>query len=162
MMIYQLVPMIVLAGVVVIAFKMRAKLAVAAGEMYANEVAKLRADFAAARRPNEGDPACVVAMHRTMMRAQMFFVALSDQRLVVASHGLPTRVFDRDRSLELSVARKRFADRGNMQTMYSEGWEARVVLPGGESHAWRLYDAIEGYPEQRANLEAFLAATGAR
>jgi hypothetical protein len=70
-------------------------------------------------------------------------------------------VFDRGPGLSLVIARKTFADVGNTQTTSIDGWEAKVSLPGGETHVWRLHGSWDGYPEQPANLNAFLAATGA-
>ncbi len=81
-----------------------------------------------------------------------FLVGLTDQRLVLCELGTPTRSYDRNSGVQLAINKKRFVDSGNMQTTYSQGWEAHLSLPDGHSYMFRLYQDANGYPEQGQNL----------
>ena len=36
------------------------------------------------------------------------------------------------------------------------GWEASITLPAGEAYVCRVYDSLEGYPEQALELPRYL------
>ena len=153
---WQLVPILILAGVGAYVFLTRGKMRQAATQMYTEAMAGLRAQCAAERRAGESEPALVIALTRSFFKAKVFYVALTDQRLFLQEPPGAVRTFPRDATLKLAIKKKQFADVGNMQTTYSSGWEARVTLPGGEEHVWRLYDEWTGYADQARNLDAFL------
>jgi hypothetical protein len=152
---WQIFPIILLVGIGVYVLFMRGKRGAGAKQMYANGMAAISAAVAAQRRAGESDPACVMAVTRTTFKAKIFFLALTNHRLFVAESGGPARAFERS-NLSLSVARKTWADVGNMQTTYSDGWEARATLPGGENHVWRIYDSSDPQSADAQHIAAFL------
>jgi hypothetical protein len=155
---WQLFPVVMLLAVGGLVYVMRGKMQGAATQMYTEHIAQLRAECAARRRPGESDPVCLIAMTKSMFESRLFFVGLTDQQLVLHEPPAAARAFDRP-TVSLAVKKKSFADIGNTTATYSSGWEAQVTLPGGESHAWRIYEVWDGYGDQAANVAAFRRAT---
>ena len=158
---WQLLPFVLLVGVGAWVLFARGRMGQMAATLYGEAMAQLSAECADQRRPTESEAITVIALSRSLLRARVFYLGLTNQRLFVKEAPSPPRAFDRDASLALTIAKKRFADVGNMQTTFTSGWEARVALPNGEAHVWRLYDAWTGYEDQARNLDAFLRAAGA-
>jgi hypothetical protein len=48
-----------------------------------------------------------------------------------------------------------------MQTTISTGWQAKVSLPSGEKHVWRIYEHQEGHAGQAQGVQAFVTAFAA-
>lgn len=139
---YQLVPILMLAAVGVVFFLLRGKMGGMAKQMAAAQAASVdavRAQFSASRQAGESEIVCVHAQTRTMLKATLFVVGVTNHRLFLQQFGQPIRTFER-RALSLQVHAQKWTDQGNMQVTYSEGWEAKVTLPGGESHVWRIYE----------------------
>jgi hypothetical protein len=158
MQLYQIIPIVIVVLVAVYAVAFRNK--GGAGQMYAQGLAAIGAEARQQQRAGESEPACIMAMTRTTFKGKMFYLALTNQRLFIAEHGGSARGFERN-SLALQIERKRWADIGNMQTTYSEGWEARATLPGGESHVWRIYAATDPQSPDAQHLATFLHNVGA-
>ena len=157
---YQLLPIVLVIGVVAISFIMRGKLRGKASEMYANALTSLQADVANGRRPDEQQPIIFTAVERKMLSAKLFYCALSNRRMIVKQAGGDTNTFDRS-AVQLSIRAKTFADVGNMQTTYSSGWELTVGLPDRSTQKWRVYEQAEGIPEHAASVRALVTTLGA-
>lgn len=154
---WQLISMVLVVGVFAASFAMRKKLAGKAAAMYGGAMTELGAELASGRRPDEGAPICVVAIQRKMLSSKLYYVGLTNRRLVLKLAGGATRTFERE-VVQLAIKPKTFADVGNMQTTYSQGWELRIVLPDGEKHVWRVYDQAEGLAEHPAHVQALVAS----
>ena len=157
---YQVLPIVLVIGVVAISFALRGKLRGKASEMYANALSSLQADVASGRRPDEQQPIIFTAVERKMLSAKLYYVALSNRRMIIKLAGGDTQTFDRS-AVQLSIRAKTFADVGNMQTTYSSGWELSVALPDRTSHKWRVYEKAEGIPDHAANVHALVTTLGA-
>ncbi|HEU0035651.1 MAG TPA: hypothetical protein VFQ53_33800 [Kofleriaceae bacterium] len=147
-------------AVFVVSFVMRGKLRGKAAEMYGNAMTSLRADVANGRRPDEGEPICIVAIERKMLSSKLYYVAITNRRVIVKLAGGDTRSFDRSQ-VQLAIRAKTFADVGNMQTTYSRGWELAVALPDRTSYKWRVYDQAEGLPEHAQHVQALVGQLAA-
>ncbi len=159
---WQLFPILILIPVILFVIKSRGTMRAAAQDMYGTAMANLRAAVAAGAAPGEANPICVVGTERKMFSARMFFVGLTDRRLVLQEHAQPTRTFER-RAVQLAIAEKTFTDTGNMTTTISRGWELRLVLPDGTRHACRVYAQMDGIPDHPQHVQALVAAlAGAR
>jgi hypothetical protein len=154
---WQLISLVLVVGVFAVSFVMRGKLRGKAAEMYGGAMTALRGEVASGKRPDEGEPICFVAIQRKMLSSKIYYVGLTNRRLVLKLAGGETRAFDRH-TVELSIKAKTFADVGNMQTTYSKGWELSVTLPdNGGRHKWRVYDHAEGIADHGAHVEALVA-----
>lgn len=91
-------------------------------------------------------------MTKNMFGMKVFFMGITDKQFFFNEYGKPLRVFERNSDLSIRLKKRRFTDSGNMQTTISQGWEANVSLPGNESYKWRIYDSLDGYPEQLQHL----------
>ena len=160
MQIWQLLPIIILPVVIVAALVMRKRLGQQAQAMYAAETVRLRSAWAQQQQAGETEPAFVVAMTRSTFRAEMFMIAVTNRRLLLANAAGPLRSFEAG-TYSLRLQPKRWVDGGNTTTTYSEGLEGEFRC-GGESHTWRIYDAIEGYGPQAGCVQTLRAAVGAR
>jgi hypothetical protein len=143
----------VIIGLVVV---MRKRLGQQAQAIYAAEKERLRQQWALQRRDGETEPAFVVAMTRSMFKAEMFMLALTNRRLLLATISGPLRSFEPG-TYSLSLAPQRWVDGGNTSTTVSSGLEGKFQA-GVEQHTWRIYDAIEGYEEQPGCVHALRAA----
>jgi hypothetical protein len=117
----------------------------------------LRQAVATGATPGELPPICVVATERKMISARIFYVGLTDRRLVLHEPGKETRTFER-RAVQLSICEKTFSDVGNMTTTVSRGYELKLVLPDGTRHACRVYAQMHGIPDHPENVTALIAA----
>ncbi len=151
---WQLIPILLVAGAFA-AFSMRKQRGKIA-QVHGDAVTALRSELAAGKRPDEGEPICVTATQRKLLSAKLYYLGLTNRRLVLTLAGGGSRSFDRA-AVQLAIKPKTFADIGNMQTTYSQGWELRVALPDGEKHTWRVY---AGTPEHAAQVHALAAALG--
>lgn len=152
---WQLISMVLFGGVVAATFAMRKTMRGKAALLYDGVMPALRAEVVANRSPDESDPICVVATQRSMLSAKIYYVAITNRRVVLKLAGGETRSFDRG-AVRIAIAKKTFTDIGNMQTTYSEGWELRVELPG-EKHAWRVYAEAYGIADHAAQVQALVA-----
>ena len=157
---YQVLPIILVLGVVAISFVMRGKVRGKTTEMYANALSSLQADVANGRRPDEQQPIIFTAVERKMLSAKLYYVALSNRRMIIKRAGGDTQTFDRS-AVQLSIRAKTFADVGNMQTTYSSGWELKLQLPDGERHTCRVYEQADGIPDHPAHVQALVSALAA-
>ncbi len=146
--------------VFVYAFTMRRKLRGTAAELYSGAMESLRAEVAAGRQADEGEPICFQAIERKMLSARIWFAALTNRRLVVKVAGDAPRSFER-RSVTMSIRAKTFADVGNMQTTYSRGWELTLALPDNTKHTWRIYSEATGIGDHPVHVEALVEALAA-
>lgn len=156
---WQYIPILGVVAVVLYFALTASKRRGAAAEMYTKGKEAIIAAAAAQRRPGETEPAVVVAQMRTTFKGKIFFVALTNQQLFVAEAGAQPRGFER-RELSLSVERKTWQDMGNTYTTVSEGWEAKLTLPGNEKHTWRIYDAPDPSSADAQHVRAFLHSAG--
>lgn len=154
---WQLVPIVIVAAVLGYTTVMRKKLGGRAAALYGNAMTELHQAVAAGASPGEAPPICVVATERKMLSARMFYVGLTDRRLVLHEPGTGTRTFDR-RTVQLSIKEKTWSDAGNMSTTISRGWELVLVLPDGTKHATRVYAEAYGIPDHAAHVQALLHA----
>jgi len=157
---YQVLPIILVLGVVAISFVMRGKVRGKTTEMYADALSSLQADVANGRRPDEQQPIIFTAVERKMLSAKLYYVALSNRRMIIKRAGGDTQTFDRS-AVQLSIRAKTFADVGNMQTTYSSGWELSVALPDHTNHKWRVYEQAEGIPDHAASVRSLITTLGA-
>jgi hypothetical protein len=127
-----------------------------AREYYLGAIATLREQCRLQRLPGESEPACIVAIVRSMFSGRLWLVGLTDRRLFMSDGVAPPRAFELGREVSLSFARKRFVDHGNTTITIIHGWEACIALPAGERHVCRVYDSLEGYPEQAEELPRYL------
>ncbi len=153
---WQLISMLLVGGVFAASFAMRSKLRATAAQLHDGVMPALRAEVVAGRSADESDPICVIATQRSMLSAKVYYVAVTNRRVVIKLAGGETRSFERS-AVQMSIARKRFADVGNMQTTYTEGWELIVVLPGNDKNAWRVYAEAYGIPEHGTQVQALVA-----
>jgi len=156
---WQLFPIVIVATVFGYTFLMRGKLRGKAQALYGNAMTELRQAVANGATPSEAHPICVIATERKMLSARIFYVGLTDRRIVIHEPGKDTRTFDR-RAVQLSIAEKTFSDTGNMTTTISRGWELKLALPDGTKHACRVYAHAEGIPDHPASVQALIAAVG--
>ena len=154
---WQLFPIVIVAAIFIYTFKMRGRMRGQAAALYGNAMQTLRASLADGASPGEAQPICVIATERKMLSARIFYVGLTDRRLVLFEPGKENRTFDR-RAVQLSIAEKTFTDAGNMQTTVSRGWELKVALPDGTRHACRVYAHAEGIPEHAQHVHALTLA----
>jgi hypothetical protein len=159
MQIWQLIPIVILPIVLVSVLVMRKRLGQQAQAMYAAETARLRTEWARQQREGETEPAFLVAMTRSTFKAEMFMLALTNRRLLVATVSGPLRSFEPG-TYSLRLAPKRWVDGGNTSTTYSSGLEG-AFQAGHETHTWRIYDAIEGYDDQAACVQRLRASLAA-
>jgi hypothetical protein len=153
---WQLVPLVILPIVIAIVVVMRKRFGQQAQAMYAAETARLHMDWARQQRPGETEPAFVVAMTRSTFKAAMFMIAVTNRRLLLAPVTGPLRSFEPG-TYSLSLRPRQWVDGGNTTTTYSSGLEA-AFQSGGETHTWRIYDAIEGYDAQAACVHTLRVA----
>ncbi len=154
---WQLISMFLVGSIFAVSFAMRKNLHAKAAQLYDGVMPALRAEVVAGRRPDESDPICMVATQRSMVSAKVYYVAVTNLRVVIKLAGGETRSFERG-AVQMSIAKKTFTDVGNMQTTYTEGWELRLVLPGNEKHAWRVYAEAYGIADHAAQVQALVAS----
>jgi len=154
---WQLFPIVIVAAVFGYTFFMRGKLRGRAQELYGNAMSTLHQALATGAAAGETNPICVVATERKMLSARMFYVGLTDRRLVLHEPGKATRTFER-RAVQLSIREKTFSDVGNMTTTVSRGWELKLALPDGTRHACRVYAEAYGIPDHAAHVQALVVA----
>ncbi|MDQ3337782.1 MAG: hypothetical protein M4D80_21690 [Myxococcota bacterium] len=155
---WQLLPIVIVAAVFGYTFLMRGKLRGKAQELYGNAMSTLQQTLANGATPGEANPICVIATERKMLSARIFYVGLTDRRLVLHEPGKgDPRTFDR-RTVQLSICEKTFSDVGNMTTTVSRGYELKLVLPDGTRHACRVYAQMDGIPDHVAHVQALIAA----
>jgi hypothetical protein len=157
---WQLLSFGLVAAVVVVGFSMSKRLRGRAAEAFGGALQTFQTEVAADARPGESAPLLVMATERKMLSAKLFWVAITNRRVVWKLAGGDTRSFDRQ-SVQLAIKKKTFADVGNMQTTYSSGWELKVVLPDGGKHTCRVYEHAEGIPDHPAHVHALVAQLGA-
>jgi len=156
---WQVLPVILVVGVFAVSFAMRGKLRQKAAAMYSGAMDAFRAEVGAGRAADEVDPIFLVATHRKLLSATIYYVGVTNRRFALKPAGGATQVFDR-RTVQLAIKQKTFTDVGNMQTTISHGWELAVVLPDGTRQAWRVYDHAEGIADHGAHVRALVAALG--
>ena len=154
---WQLFPIVIIAAAFGYTFIMRGKLRGKAQELYGNALATLHQALASGAAPGEAHPICVIATERKMFSARIFYVGLTDRRLVLHEPGKETRTFDR-KTVQLSICEKTFSDVGNMTTTVSRGYELKLALPDGARHACRVYSQMDGMPDHAAHVSALIAA----
>ena len=154
---WQLFPIVIVVAVFGYTVFMKKKLGGRAAELYGNALTTLRQAVATGASPGEAQPICVIATERKLLSARIFYVGLTDRRLVLHEPGKDTRTFDR-RTVQLSIKEKTWSDSGNMTTTISRGWELVIALPDGTKHACRVYAEAHGIPDHLANVQALLRA----
>ena len=154
---WQLFPILIVAAVFGYTFFMRGKLRGKAQELYGNAMTVLRQAVAAGAAPGEANPICVIATVRKMLSARIFYIGLTDRRIVLHEPGKETRTFER-RAVQLSIAEKTFSDTGNMTTTITRGWELKLALPDGTRHACRIYAEAHGIPDHPSHVQALINA----
>jgi hypothetical protein len=154
---WQLFPIVLVAAIFIYSFKMRGRLGAKAAALYGNAMQTLHQTLASGATPGEAQPICVIATERKMLSGRIFYVGLTDRRLVFFEPGKENRTFDR-RAVQLSIAEKTFTDAGNMQTTVSRGWELKVALPDGTRHSCRVYAHAEGIPDHAQHVQALCVA----
>jgi hypothetical protein len=157
---WQVLPVILVIGVFAVSFAMRGKLRAKAAAMYSGAMDAFRAEVGAGRQPDEAEPIYLVATHRKMLSATIYYVAVTNRRFAMKPAGSPTQLFDR-RAVQLAIKQKTFTDVGNMQTTISHGWELAVTVPDGTRQAWRVYDHADGIADHGAQVRALVAVLGA-
>jgi hypothetical protein len=160
MQLWQFFPLLIIAGVVVYVIRQRGRMAGQGADLYGGGIAKLRADFAADRRPDESEPACVVAVLRKTVRVGVYFVGVTNQRLLLKEFGGGVRKYERS-LVSLEMRPRVWVDGGNTQITRSEGWELTLSLPGGEQHVLRVYQSLSSYPDQERAVPELLKARSA-
>lgn len=80
---WQILPILMLIGVGALIFVTRGKMIAMATQGYAVGFANLRQQFEASRQPGEQEPACFLAITRSMLKGRMFFVGMTDRRVHV-------------------------------------------------------------------------------
>ncbi len=153
----QLFPFVIVIGIVAISLVMRSRMRASAAAIYGGAMDALRAELASGQRADEGAPIIVVATDRKLLSARIYYVAVTNRRVVLKQAGGDTRAFERA-AVELAIRAKTFTDVGNMQTTISRGWELRIGLPDGTRGAWRVYDHAEGLPDHAAHVQALVAS----
>jgi hypothetical protein len=153
---FTIIPIIFVAAVFAVTFAIRGKMRGVAAAMYSGAMDAMRGEVAAAQRPGEAAPILIIATERKMFSAKMFFVGLTDRRVIVKQAGGDIRTFERA-SVQLAIRARTFTDSGNMTTTISRGWELRIALPDGSRGAWRVYDHAEGIPDHPAHVQALVA-----
>jgi hypothetical protein len=158
MWIWQVIPFAMFAAVAGLSFVVRRNMNARARVYYTQAIGNLRFQCSTMLLPDESEPACIVALVRKTFSGRLFLVGLTNKRLFMSEGGEPPRSFELGREASLSFVRKRFTDHGNTTITITDGWEARIQLPAGEQHVCRVYESLEGYPEQALALPSYLAS----
>ena len=80
---WQVLPLILVVGVFAVSFAMRGKLRQKAAAMYGGAMDAFRAEVGAGRAPDEGDPIFLVATHRKLLSATIYYVAVTNRRFAL-------------------------------------------------------------------------------